>query len=138
MKKFILVLIMVVVGVAMAFTAKAQTFGTDFQYWAQDTLTNADTTTYTVSDRYTRAGYNWAAVKLTEGSGTGAGFVNYYGRVNDSAVWVLLEQDTITDVAIQYHEYWAARPVRNFKIEVITSGTVVEYVDVQTAYKKDE
>ena len=112
--------------------------GYDFEYWDQDTITNSASVTFTVTDDWTRAGYNWFGVKVTKASGTAAGSVTYFGRVDASAAWQLVETDTLSDVTTQYLEYWAARPVKEFKAVVTGTDTGVLYVDAQCAFKRDE
>lgn len=111
------------------------------QVWAQDTLTNADTSYYELGKVLGTYGDAWMAVSIDSISGTPAGSISYEWT-NDAdggtgSKWVSDSTYTITDTETQTSSYKmtnvAARKVR---IKAITSGTTVLYLNPSISFKR--
>ena len=90
---------------------------------ALDTLTDADTTTYTVSVNGKKTNISFQT-NITKISGTVAGTIKIYGSVDGTNyATTALTSITITDASVNHATVYTVNGYQKYKYEIITSGT---------------
>lgn len=91
---------------------------------ADDTLTNADTATVTLS---LDGSYKSVEVRVVKVSGTVAGSAALQGQTLDGGTWVDIDALTLTNTADQYKIIAVPSPrtYKAYRLRFITSGTTV-------------
>lgn len=91
---------------------------------ALDTLTNADTTTYTVGIAGSKSNITFQT-NVLKISGTVAGTIKVYGSADGGTNYVTtaLTSVTITDGSVNYSIPYTVNSYDHYKVQIITSGT---------------
>lgn len=90
---------------------------------ALDTLTNADTTTYTVTVSGAKSTLAFQT-NVTKISGTVAGTIKVYGSLDGTNyITTAVTIVTVTDASVNYGITYTSSPYVKYKVQIITSGT---------------
>lgn len=136
MKKIISVLL-VVISLAIFTNSNAQT-ATTFPLVSADSLTNADTVSKVIQ---LTAGYSGIVIQpvVTKVSGTAAGTVILYESLDGTNYKSTGDTLSITDQAVNTVLWKKTSPVPvYYKVEGISSGTVVEILRVKYVARKHD
>lgn len=130
--KYLIFLALFLVSIVSGFSQNA------FNGFTQDTLTNTDTNTYTLTTPLRDHGVMEYHVAIDSLSGTPAGTISYEYSLNRNArEWYQVATDTIADAG----ETSAQHKVTNFagvraRVRIMSSGTQSLEANVTVSFKK--